>query len=284
MVEAALAGWKLSAARSYLREGGELQSAVVPPAPSPYPPRAWAFPALAFVAVLSGLVGGAPAFADARLLAPADGAVLRGGEIAEIVWEPGAAMAEAVAAAEEWEAFLSLDGGETWSVRITPHLDIDTRRFSFPVPAAPSRDVRLLLRVGDEENETPYAVPGRFAIEVGPVAGDLLGLAERSARPGEAALPGSDGVVAWVEGTRSGRDLRRVVSEDTSARWLGYHSAEAGRAPIGSEPEPGSSHSFHPRARVLPETVPAPRRAAPRPRPAPPGARQILLLIERLDE
>jgi hypothetical protein len=263
----------------------------VSPAPTLHPPRPRTFAALALLAVL---IGAAPARADvpeaaepmagARLLAPADGAVLRGGGIAEVAWEPGPEMAAAFAAAEEWEAFLSLDGGETWSVRITPHLDIGLRRFSFPVPAAPSHDARLLLRVGDEREETPYELPGRFVIEPVYTAGDLLGPSERVARTGEAALPGGDGVVAWVEGTRSGHALRRVVAENGSPRWRAVHTAVAARQPVGSEPEPSGTTSFQPRDRARAGTVPAIRRAPPRPRPAPPGARQILLLIERLDE
>src|SRR5215211_1242009 len=94
-----------------------------------------------------------PAFADsrdmARLVSPAAGDELAAGSIATIEWE-GLALPEHV---EEWEAFLSLDGGRTWPVRVTPHLENGLQRFSFRVPAFPSSDARLLLRFGDEREE-----------------------------------------------------------------------------------------------------------------------------------
>ena len=40
--------------------------------------------------------------------------------------------------AEEWEAFLSFDGGATYPVRITPHLDLELRRVRWQVPAIPT--------------------------------------------------------------------------------------------------------------------------------------------------
>src|SRR5262245_60035984 len=87
-----------------------------------------------------------PAFAGgsemARLVHPAAGDELDAGSVALIEWE-GLALPEH---ADEWEAFLSLDGGRTWPLRITPHLDISIRRFEFPVPDFPTRDARILLR------------------------------------------------------------------------------------------------------------------------------------------
>ena len=85
--------------------------------------------------------------ADAlRLLAPADGAALRGGSRAELRWS----AAELPPAAEEWEAFLSVDGGRYygWISR----LDIDLRSFTFGVPNVAQDGCRILIRHGEERN------------------------------------------------------------------------------------------------------------------------------------
>src|ERR1051326_1470417 len=67
----------------------------------------------------------------ALLLAPALHAAttLRGGSFATIE-RPAALPANA----EEWEAFLSLDGGAYYAFRITPHLDVARRTFTWVVP------------------------------------------------------------------------------------------------------------------------------------------------------
>ena len=92
----------------------------------------------------------------------ADTALVAGGD-AEIAWEPLASFAT-LGKVEEWEAFLSLDGGATYPFRLTPHLDQDLRRFRWRVPAAPSADARLLFRFGDERREVAVVLPQRFAI------------------------------------------------------------------------------------------------------------------------
>lgn len=221
--------------------------------------------------------------AAVRLLAPADGAVLSGGATATLAWEPGPGMS--LDGADEWEAFLSLDGGATWPVRITPHLDLSLRRVTFPVPSVPSDDVRLLLRVGDEQSEAPFEVPGTFtitAITANPSA--LLPAAVTRYATGESALPGGRGVVAWVEGNRSGGDRQVAVALPFAAGWSGVHLEPIERLPLVAEHDPTSHDFAAPSRRVSAEPVPAPRYQHPRSRPAPPGARDILLATERLDE
>src|SRR5882724_6783731 len=99
--------------------------------------------------------------AQIRLVTPVAGAALRGGETAAISWEADALPPEA----EEWEAFLSIDGGRHYAIRITPHLDIHLHQASWTVPNITARDVRVLLRVGDERRESAIEVPASFAIE-----------------------------------------------------------------------------------------------------------------------
>ena len=147
--------------------------------------------------------------APLRLLAPRAGATLLAGSTAELEWE-----SELPARVTEWEAFLSFDGGETYPVRITPHLDRDLRRVRWQVPGVPTSEARLLLRFGDERREIYRELPHRFAIAASPGTGWALTLASVAAAPGEPALPGQPGVVAWVEGSRRGGSLRQRVAPE----------------------------------------------------------------------
>ncbi len=179
---------------------------------------------------LAGLAGtalAAPATLSARvepgarpieLVAPRDGATLAAGSTAEIEWAPLARYAR-LADVEEWEAFLSLDGGATYPLRITPHLDQDLRSFRWQVPPIPTADARLLLRFGDERRETVVELPQRFSIVASPMAVAPTPLLEIQAPTrGERARLDEDGdreeagVVAWVEGSRRGGSLRQVVA------------------------------------------------------------------------
>lgn len=148
-----------------------------------------------------------------RLLSPAEGDRLEAGELARIEWsaEPG----QLPPGATEWEAFLSIDGGRTYPIRLTPHLDLDFTGFTFEVPSLPTRDARLLLRIGDERIEHPYETQTRFEIDTGVTNRRTSELWEvplaRTLEPGEPARPGDRGVVVWLEGDRKGRGLRPRV-------------------------------------------------------------------------
>jgi len=206
-----------------------------------------------------------------RLVAPAPGTELAPGALAMLEWEDsGEGLPERIT---EWEAFLSLDGGRTWPLRLTPHLEIGLRRFSFRVPAFPSSDARLLLRFGDEREEMEVEVPGSFTIVSG---GDWAVLDPVPPSPrlsrGEAARPGDRGVVLWTEGTRDGTGLREVAADETDPLWQDVHAAHAlilplfwpaaGRADL---PSPETADLDLPAAipvRAPGETA-APRRGAP---------------------
>ena len=148
------------------------------------------------------ILGCSAAFAAApvRLVAPSNGVALRGDHFATFTW-----ASDRRVEAEEWEAFLSVDGGRYYSVRITPHLDLGIRSFEFLVPNIASDDVRLLMRVGDEHVETIVEFPQRFSIRPSPstVVGRRLtaGPGPESARPGEAV------VVQWASGSRGGENI-----------------------------------------------------------------------------
>ena len=137
-----------------------------------------------------------------RLLAPSHGDVLRGGHFATLSWSgdhPGA---------EEWEAFLSVDGGRFYSVRLTPHLDIDIHRFDVLIPNVDSDDVRILIRTGDERNETILTMPQRFRIRAEAPA--VQPASTRSVGP-ESARPNEPPVVQWS--TTSGIESSAAPAE-----------------------------------------------------------------------
>jgi len=141
---------------------------------------------------------------------------LRGGSFATIE-RPAALPANA----EEWEAFLSFDGGAYYAVRITPHLDVARRTFTWVVPNVDTTRARILVRAGDERHETLIELPATFAIvhdarAEGPHATIV------PSTPGEAAREGDPGVVAWTDGDRAGGGLvaRRAFAERTSVAAL----------------------------------------------------------------
>lgn len=167
---------------------------------------------LAFLAILlAWLAAGArPSSASSlRLVSPPAGAELVTGSMAAVEWD-GAPPPSATVLVE-WEAFLSLDGGRTYPIRITPHLDLSIRRFAFRVPEFPSRHVRLLLRFGDERREIEVETPQGFTI-VGQ-ARSWAPVSWPALTKGERPRPGDSGVLVWVEGSREGRGLREVVAK-----------------------------------------------------------------------
>ncbi len=218
-----------------------------------------------------------------QLLAPRAGAVLAGGSTAELEWAPHAGFAR-FPAVEEWEAFLSLDGGATYPVRITPHLDQDLRRVRFQVPPIPTAEARILLRFGDEQRETAIELPERFAIVASPALRSSFTLSLRAPAPGEPALPGRAGVVAWVEGSRRGGELRQVVA-DPPPVWgdrLNPPESQGGTAVLASDPAPPQLSAPLPEARAGPPLLASRDRALARAGPA--LAFDILLLIQRQNE
>ena len=226
---------------------------------------------------LALLTAGTAGAASPRLLAPVAGHELTAGSLAVIEWEGQPPLAEA----EEWEAFLSLDGGRTHPLRITPHLDLAIRRFTFRVPAFPTRDARFLLRFGDERREVEVEPPHRFAIVPG-----LSGVSPTSwisLSRGERARPGDDGVVFWVEGARDGSGLREVMAEEAD---LAFRSVETGRLPwlLVLMPSPQRASFAAPAVPFQAQRTPPPRRTEAGPSPSAPDRPPVRLLISRFNE
>lgn len=165
----------------------------------------------------------APLSADAlRVTAPHPGTVLRGGTYATLEWSAAALPAHA----EEWEAFLSIDGGRYYAFRITPHLDLKLRRIEFAVPNVDAASARILIRTGDERDERAYELPWTFSIRRTDGAELPVGAAMSPLR-GEAARDGDPDVVAWAEGDRAGTRVAQRRGGETSVPALRAVVSEA---------------------------------------------------------
>ena len=142
-----------------------------------------------------------------RVVAPANGATLRGGSFAELRWT----SAQLPPKAEEWEAFLSVDGGEYYAFRVTPHLDIQLRSFTFVVPNVDTNNARILIRTGDEVHELHFESRNSFSIVRDAKAEQVLPRMLPSGRA-EAARDGDPAVLAWADGARNGSGITQQSS------------------------------------------------------------------------
>ncbi|HYN20718.1 MAG TPA: hypothetical protein VE078_07150 [Thermoanaerobaculia bacterium] len=213
----------------------------------------------------------------ARLVAPASGSELRAGSLAVIEWEELALPA----GVEEWEAFLSVDGGRTWPLRVTPHLDRSIRRFAFRVPDLPTQDARLQLRFGDERREVDVETPQRYTIEPRhrSVWEPQIG---RSLARGERRPSGEEGVAVWIEGSRSGSGLREVVASDSGASMEDVRPADLLVLPFAAPPSERSRLKPPPISTTAAAPPAAPPLSDPPKRPAAPVS--VRLLTHRFNE
>ncbi len=90
-----------------------------------------------------------------RVLTPASGARVVAGGLTHVRWTalpPGT---------EEFELLLSVDGGRSYSLRLTPQLDPTLGVYAWHVPNLPVPHARLRLRVGvgEDELECPPSEP-----------------------------------------------------------------------------------------------------------------------------
>jgi hypothetical protein len=161
-----------------------------------------------------------------HVVAPAIGATLRGGAFAELRWS----TAQLPASTEEWEAFLSIDGGKYYAFRITPHLDINLQRFTFIVPNVDTHAARILIRTGDEVHETHYESRSLFSIVRDPDAELVVPRLLQFGR-GEAARDGDPAVLSWTEGTRNGSNVTQQSSTTVPSRTLGRIATVANDEP-----------------------------------------------------
>ena len=174
---------------------------------------------LSWLLIVVAAVCAMPLFAEPlRLAAPRAGQVLHGGGFATIQWSADALPPHA----EEWEAFLSIDGGKYYAFRITPHLDLGIQRFDFVVPNVDTRNARILIRTGDEKRETLFEIPDRFTI-IRDTRAEVQ-VPHASGGRAEAARDGDPAVLAWADGARNGSGITQQSSIPVSSRSLGSHT------------------------------------------------------------
>jgi hypothetical protein len=173
-------------------------------------------------AVLALLAFGAASAAAAspRLLQPSPGTSIDSGSVLRIEWSG------APHRAREWEAFLSLDGGRSFPLRVTPHLEVAARSFDWIVPRLSSADARIRLRFGrDGRDERDFDLPDSFRIRPSG-CGRLLTSAPRDValRP----FRGEEENLAWVEESENGDPARLVVPPEAA----GLRPAASPAAPV----------------------------------------------------
>ena len=213
--------------------------------------------------------------ATVHLVSPSNGEALRGGSTATLDWRGIALPAEA----EEWEAFLSVNGGGYYAFRITPHLDLDKRRVTWLVPNVDAKDARILIRVGDERNETGIELPISFSIKhdaAVPLPKPELAPEGKS----EAARDGDADVIGWAYGDRSGQRVTQEFGHAADECALAPVAAATAFHTIGLAPLPHTQ----PIVASIDESVEKPR-AALRRRTVPhkPQSADILLESRRLN-
>jgi len=218
------------------------------------PKRAWIISFVLAIVSATGANAATAAFDaafDVRLIEPAQHAELVAGSTVSIAWE----ATNRPAGVEEWEAFLSINGGETYPLRLTPHLDTAIRRFTWTVPSLPGAEAAILLRFGDEHDERRFAFPARLRIVAGAPADPFR--YERSSWAMALGTPEKNDhgetLVGWVEGSRDGSRLRQVVAHEPL---LAPHRALA--VPAGGEDSAFAAGGQS--SRFQPATLQPPRR------------------------
>jgi hypothetical protein len=159
------------------------------------------------------MIAGSAVAAPISLTAPSGGATLRGGSLEVLAWSAEGPLPPMT---EEWEAFLSIDGGAHYAFRVTPHLDVARRRILWLVPNVDTGDARLLLRIGDERRERSFELPGTYTISRDPRAA-LPTISPQLFARGEPAREGEEGVLGRAEGDRGATRIIQVISVDRPA-------------------------------------------------------------------
>jgi len=151
---------------------------------------------------------------------------------------------------DEMELVLSLDGGSTWTVRVTPELEPGRGLLAWRVPALPTTRARLALRAGrGGEDERVLAAGDLFAIvlppgvPLEPIVRIGPDLSTEEAAGGRLAVFGESGSC-------------RPVEDEVSSGRSGLPLAEGPSAP--ALPRPTSLRSFSPPLSALGDAAPPP--------------------------
>ncbi len=90
------------------------------------------------------------------MISPGAGEALAPGAVVEVRWPSlcdVASRSGTTREVDEAEVVLSLDGGRTFPIRVTPELRPCTARFLWTVPALPTVHARLAVRAGSEQRD-----------------------------------------------------------------------------------------------------------------------------------
>jgi hypothetical protein len=125
-------------------------------------PSRWPFPgrlpARALLGVLLVLVPTALRAEQGKILEPGAGFVVKAGEQARVVWS------ELPGGVAELELLLSLDGGRSYSLRLTPQLEPERGGYTWRVPNLPGETARLRIRYGLRGREVEGPASASFVI------------------------------------------------------------------------------------------------------------------------
>jgi len=119
-------------------------------------PERWRPAALLFA--LAVLASSSAALAGDGFLSPGSGESLAPGSIVEVRWTSLCTSEPKDREIDEAEIVLSLDGGKTFPIRVTPELKPCAARYLWKVPALPAAHARLALRAGSEERDTTESI------------------------------------------------------------------------------------------------------------------------------
>jgi len=162
------------------------------------------FIAVAFVGVVRGSAaqkssdkdgGSPPAVYTVRLISPAPGDVLVAGQRTTVTWEASVSKGFELTWCEQ-ELYLSIDGGQTAAMRISPQLDPRAHSFEWTVPNSPTDMAVLDLRFGCEGTypETAHPQTASTFIIAGGIPKPTVSI--RSLGRSEAA-PGEKVTIGW---------------------------------------------------------------------------------------
>ena len=150
-----------------------------------------------------------------RLILPGSH-VVQPGQLVALEWTPDDEVTEL-------EILLSLDGGRTYPIWISPRLAPRDCRFVWRVPPYAGRSLRMRIRFNRDGREIEGAPTS--TIDVAPAnAPEPLGLPVRSAEPdrvprpgGENRAPGACGTCETAQLTAPARSLRRISPRTATA-------------------------------------------------------------------